>query len=277
MIDQQKHDEQIRANRRLMRGECGLEGEEFVSDQMLQKPQPPLTKPPMRPETERIALPRQFESLIAGVDLLSTFRDRRSARVYTGQPVSLLQLSFLLWVTQGVKALRGKGYATLRTVPSGGARHAFETYLIVQHVDGLLPGAYHYLPMEHALEFLHTVSDIPATVSSVLSEQKWAGKASVVFCWSCVAYRCEWRYDVFAHGPALIDAGHVGQNLYLGCTALRLGTCGIASFDAGLANELFGLDGEEEFLVYAAPVGTVREEDRAEEQAFYHFVEEQGL
>ena len=139
MIDQQKHDEQIRANRRLMRGECSLEGEEFVSDQMLQKPQPPLTKPPMRPETERIALPRQFESLIAGVDLLSTFRDRRSARVYTGQPVSLLQLSFLLWVTQGVKALRGKGYATLRTVPSGGARHAFETYLIVQHVDGLLP------------------------------------------------------------------------------------------------------------------------------------------
>ena len=141
MVDQQAHDERIRAHRRLMRGACGFEGEDFVSDQMLQRPQPPLTKPAMRPETERIALPREFGPLLEGADLLATFRDRRSARVYTGQPISLLQLSFLLWVTQGVKAIRGKSYATLRTVPSGGARHAFETYLIVQHVDGLRPGA----------------------------------------------------------------------------------------------------------------------------------------
>lgn len=277
MVDQKAHDERIREHRRLMRGACGFEGEDFVSDQMLQRPQPSLTKPAMRPETERIALPREFGPLLEGADLLATFRDRRSARVYTGQPVSLLQLSLLLWVTQGVKAIRGKSYATLRTVPSGGARHAFETYLIVQHVDGLRPGAYHYLPMEHAVEFLHPVADIPGTVSSVLAGQKWAGKASVVFCWACVAYRCEWRYDVFAHGPALIDAGHIGQNLYLGCTALRLGTCGVAAFDADAAAGLFGLDGEEEFLVYAAPVGTVREEYLAEEQAFYRFVEEQGL
>ena len=60
----------------------------------------------------------------------------------------------------GIRAMRGRDYATLRTVPSGGARHAFETYLVVRYVEGLRPGAYHYLPMEHALEFLHPVEQL---------------------------------------------------------------------------------------------------------------------
>ena len=92
-----------------------------------------------------------------------------------------------------------------------------------------------------------------------------------------MAYRAEWRYGIYAHRPALIDAGHVGQNLYLGCTGLGLGTCGIAAFSHELCNQVFGLDGEEEFVVYTAPVGTIRESDKAREQAFYQFVTDEGL
>ena len=140
--------------------------------------------------------------------------------------------------------MRGRAYATLRTVPSGGARHAFETYLVVRHVEGLRPGAYHYLPMEHALEFLHPVERLEDVVSDTLCGQSWAAKASVIFYWSVVPYRAEWRYGPYAYAPLLVDAGHVGENLYLACASQGLGTCGLRAFRHELCCELFGLDGE---------------------------------
>lgn len=248
---------------------------DFESDQDLHKPQPPLVKPAMA--EEKIDLPRDFSGLELQNDLVALIRDRRSARVYTGETMTVEQLSFLLWATQGVKAVRGKSYATLRTVPCGGARHEFETYLLVRRVVGLEPGTYHYLPMEHALEFLHPVDDMENTITESLSGQKWAEKANVVFYWSMVPYRAEWRYGIYTHRVAMIDVGHVGQNLYLACTGTGLGTCTLGAFSHEICNELFGLDGEEEYVVYAAPVGTVRESDREAEQAFYRFVEEEGL
>lgn len=249
--------------------------EDFVSDQQLRLPQPPLVKPPMTGQV--MPLPRNFEDLDMQQDFVALLTERKSSRVYTQQPISLLQLSFMLWATQGIKDIRGKSYATLRTVPSGGARHGFETYLLVQHVEGLQPGAYHYLPVQHQIEFLHPVEDLPAAISISLEGQSWASKASVVFYWSFLPYRCEWRYGIWAHRVALIDAGHVGQNLYLACEALRLGTCAIAAFDMAVCDALFGLDGEEEFTVYASPVGTVSPADQKSEKAFYQFVEDEGL
>lgn len=250
---------------------------DFESDQELKLPQPPLTKAPMRGEDARTPLPRDFESLPRKNDLLSLIRDRRSARIYTGEEMSLLQLSFLLWATQGIKKIRGRKYATLRTVPCGGARHEFETYLLVRHITGLEPGAYHYLPMDHALEYLHPVEDLEQAITESLSGQSWAAKANVVFYWSMVPYRAEWRYGIYAHRVALIDVGHIGQSLYTACTGLSLGTCGIGAFEDGVCSRLFELDGVEEYIVYTAPVGTVRECDMAEEAAFYAFVEEEGL
>lgn len=249
--------------------------DDFESDQDLHKPQPPLVKPAMA--SEKIDLPRDFSGLELQNDLVALIRDRRSARVYTDEVVTVEQLSFLLWATQGVKSIRGKSYATLRTVPCGGARHEFETYLLVRRVDGLEPGAYHYLPIEHALEFLHPVSEMEQTITESLSGQKWAEKANVIFYWSMVPYRAEWRYGIYTHRVAMIDLGHVGQNLYLACTGAGLGTCTLGAFSHEICNGLFGLDGEEEYVVYAAPVGTVRESDRDAEQAFYRFVEEEGL
>ena len=251
--------------------------EDFESDQDLKKPQPPLVKEPMRGKDAQIALCRDFSGLAMKKDLESCFRDRRSARIYTQEAMSLDQLSFLLWCTQGIKGIRGKKYATLRTVPCGGARHEFETYLLVRKVTGLQPGAYHYLPMEHALEYLHPVENLEEQLSASLSGQSWAAKANVVFYWSMVPYRAEWRYGIYAHRTALIDVGHVGENLYLGTTGLGLGTCGIAAFYDPVCNALFELDGDDEYIVYTAPVGTVRDCDVAEEKAFYRFVEEEGL
>lgn len=251
--------------------------DDFVSDQQQRLPQPPLVKAPMRTESDRISLPLDFSGLSLKNDLLALIRDRKSERVYTGQTISLTQLSFLLWATQGVKELRGKSYATLRTVPSGGARHPFETYLAVRLVDGLKPGIYHYLPMEHALEFLSAPDDLDTLIGDSLSEQKWAAKASVVFYWTMVAYRAEWRYGIYAHRVALIDAGHLGQNLYLAAEGVGLGCCGIAAFDHEICCRMFEIDGKDEYAVYTMPVGTVSAKNKEAEQEFYRFVKEQNL
>lgn len=278
MMDEALQRELIQKGREFTKGDRREEPyPDFESDQDLRRPQPSLVKAPMAGQDARVVLPRDFDGLSVRNDFAGIIRDRRSRRVYTDQPVTLAQLSFLLWATQGVKGIRGKAYATLRTVPCGGARHEFETYLLVRKVEGLVPGAYHYLPMEHALERLGPVADMEGTIDRSLVGQKWAAKASVVFYWAMVPYRAEWRYGIYAHRCALMDAGHIGQNLYLGCTALGLGACCLGSFCHEECAELFGLDGEEEYVVYAAPVGTVRDEDRTEEQAFYRFVEEEGL
>lgn len=281
MLDAKLQEELIITGRNFMKGYGhGEDYDDFESDQDLKRPQPPLCKAPVTPKETHILLTRDFDHLSLKHDLVSLIRDRQSHRVYSQEEMSLDQLSFLLWATQGVKAIRGKSYATLRTVPCGGARHEFETYLAVRNVSGLKQGVYHYLPLEHSLECLYTIEETGVFNSRIvesLCEQDWAGKANVVFYWSMDAYRVEWRYGIFAHRVALIDAGHLAQNLYLACTGLGLGTCGIGAFEHQLCNNLLHLDGEDEFVVYTAPVGTIRESDRLFEDAFYKFVEEEGL
>ena len=279
MLDKEIQNKLIEKGRDFMRGYRDNDpyNEDFESDQDLKLPQPPLVKAPMAKDGNRIALPKDFTQLPMLHNLPQLIESRRSARIYTQEEMSLTQLSFLLWSCQGVKSIRGKSYATLRTVPSGGARHPFETYLMIRRVEGLKPGAYHYLPMEHALEFLYEVEDMDAKINESLCGQIWAAKANVLFYWSMVPYRAEWRYGIYAHRVALMDAGHMAENLYLACTGIGLGCCAIGAFRDELCSELFSLDGEEEFMLYVVPVGTVRSCDKAEEQSFYKFVEEEGL
>ena len=251
--------------------------EDFESDQDLKLPQPPLVKAPMATDGNLIPLTKDFSQIPMLHNLPKLFESRRSARIYTQEDMSLEQLSFLLWSCQGIKSIRGKSYATLRTVPSGGARHPFETYLMVRNINGLKPGAYHYLPLEHALEFLHEVENMDAQINDSLCGQNWAAKANVLFYWSMIPYRAEWRYGIYAHRVALMDAGHMAENLYLACTGIGLGCCAIGAFRDELCNQLFTLDGEDEFILYVVPVGTVRSCDKAREQAFYKFIEEENL
>ena len=275
MMDEKTIQEMIAAGRRFAHSQFGTQTD-YLSDQQQKKPQPPLVKARMS-DTPLIRLPRDFESLSLNRDVIAVMEQRKSSRVFTEQPLTLSQLSWLLWASQGVREIRGKSYATLRTVPSGGARHGFETYLVIRKCESLPAGAYHYLPMEHALEWLHPIENLEESVVASLCDQRWTARASVVFYWSLMAYRCEWRYSFRAHRVALIDAGHVGQNLYLAAAAAGLGTCAIAAFDDEIANGLFDLDGEEEFIVYSAPAGTIQAADQKKEKEFYRFVEEEGL
>lgn len=269
-MTEQERNERIKKSRELVR----WSGEPYESDQKLLRTQPPLTK--KAAGNNVLALPKNFEALSMEQDFVRILANRRSNRVFTGGELDILTFSFLLWAQQGVKGIRGNNYATLRTVPSAGARHPFECYPLVLHVSGLKPGLYHYLALTHELELLKEIDPadqaLMEQVVRSVSGQKWVQKASVIFYYSLIPYRGEWRYAFNAHRVMMIDAGHVTENLYLACSALNLGTCAIAAMDTETASGLFSLDGEEEYIFYCAPVGTVSAENEDAEQAFYSFL-----
>lgn len=219
---------------------------------------PPLQEPP-RPDQPLIPLPgpETFKAF-AGTDLLAAIENRRSHRRFKPQALTLAELALLLWATQGIQSILGPGTA-LRPVPSAGCRHAFETYLLISRVEDLPPGLYRYLPVDHALvcERLLEPAQLRAALVPATLNQSFVASAPVTFAWTTLPYRMEWRYDLAAHRVIAIDAGHLCQNLYLACEAITAGTCAIAAYNQDLMDELLGVDGEEEFCIYLAPVGKV--------------------
>lgn len=227
------------------------------TDQGKKLPQPPIQKPCAEHE-EIIDLPEVNRSVIKKSDIFDCFMDRKSNRVYKEEDISLEELSFLLWATQGVKKVVGKtNFATFRTVPSGGARHPFETYLIVNRVEGLKKGVYRYLALEHKLVHLFDEEAMEEKVTEASEGQRFVASAPVTFIWSCIPYRTEWRYSVAAHKTILQDSGHLCQNLYLACEAIGCGTVAIGAYNQRSMDNFLKLDGENEFAIYIAPVGKI--------------------
>ncbi|HNU24006.1 MAG TPA: SagB/ThcOx family dehydrogenase [Mesotoga sp.] len=222
------------------------------TDQMKGLPQPSLEK--SSEGYDLISLPDPNSTHLIMKDLREIVFSRESRRVYSDEKLSLEALSFLLWSSQGVKAVMKNNYATLRTVPSAGARHPFETYIFVRLVKGLKRGLYRYVALSHSL-VLEKEGDFASEVADAALGQKFVGHCAATFVWSVIPYRTEWRYDLTSYKPILLDAGHICQNLYLACEALNLGTCAIAAYDQEKIDKLIGLDGYDEFVIYMAPVG----------------------
>jgi SagB-type dehydrogenase family enzyme len=216
---------------------------------------PPPVEKPFSADAKRIALvpPAQWTS-VQPVDLTVAIRDRASHRRFDRRPLSLDELSFLLWATQGVREHVSDAVA-LRTVPSAGCRHALETYLCVLNVEGLESAFYRYLPVEHQLLFEFAEERVEEKLNAATLGQSFIAAASVVFVWTTIPYRMEWRYDLAAHKVIALDAGHVCQNLYLACQAVGAGTCAIAAYHQELMDRLLRIDGDTEFTLYLAPVG----------------------
>jgi len=245
---------QLQTSREFLKDNIRQKVDFSQTDQNRRIPPPPLEKPiPQGAET--IPLPPLEKAKLAGnIDLWSAIGQRESCRFYSDEPLSLDELSLLLWATQGVRLKLDAGHA-LRTVPSAGCRHAFETYLCVLNIEGLEKGIYRYLPLEHALLFSHAPDQLEQSIVQATLGQRFTGDAAVTFIWTALPYRMEWRYGLAAHKVIALDAGHVCQNLYLACEAIGAGTCAIAAYHQDGMDELIDVDGKEEFTIYLAPVG----------------------
>lgn len=235
----------------------------YLTDQNRGVMPPPVQRPPRADQTV-IELPAtdsngSHTGAFAGTDVLDAIEQRQSHRHYTAESLTVAEVGLLLWATQGIRQTINDGCA-LRTVPSAGCRHAFESYLFVSNVDGLEPGIYRYLPLQHALVCEQLGDNFHSQLSEATLNQNFVSQAPLTIVWSVIPYRMEWRYAQAAHRVIGMDVGHVCQILYLACAAIGAGTCAIAAYDQTKMDTLIGVDGDEEFTLYLAPVGKVEEE-----------------
>lgn len=216
-------------------------------------PQPPLELP--IPEGAKlIDLPKAAEITLPGIDLRTAIEARRTVRAYAETPLTLEEVAYLLWVSQGVKRISNRP-STRRTVPSAGERHAFETILLANRVEGLKRGIYRYAAIEQVLLPLKKNADIAEKIANACLDQPQLTNCAAAFIWVAVVERMFWRYAERGYRYLHLDAGHVCQNLALGAEQIGCGICPIAAFDDEMLNQVLGLNGEDLFVIYLATVG----------------------
>ncbi len=233
-----------------MRGEVDFR----LTDQNRGVPPPPVQKP-VPEESELIRLPKPADCAGAGsLSLYETIKKRKSVRKYSNLPLTLKELSFLLWACQGVRGREINGHA-FRSVPSAGCRHSMETYIAVLNVKGLDEGVYRFLPLSHCLILVSSGDNLRADIEKAVLGQAFAARSGAVFIWTAIPYRMEWRYGKAAHKVIALDAGHACQNLCLGAVSSGAGACALAAYDQNAADKLVGADGDDEFVLYLACAG----------------------
>jgi len=211
---------------------------------------------PNLPESELILLPDPAAIEPGHSDLRQMIEQRRSVRRYDESALlSLEHLSLLLWLTQGVKKLSERTGMSLRTVPSAGARHPFETFLAVRRVESLAAGVYQFVAHKHALLPIIAGEEILGQISAATGDQAQVLTAAVTFIWAALPYRSSYRYGARAYRYLFLDAGHVCQNLHLAAESLGCGVCAIGAFDDEAVNAALNLDGQEQFVIYMASLG----------------------
>ncbi len=180
---------------------------------------------------------------------------RRSKRKFYDEPIKMEQLSNLLWSAQGIT----DPVNMFRAAPSAGATYPFEVYVVVKKggVEGLNAGVYHYIPHEHALELCFE-EDIVKELTFAALNQEWVYEAPINIVLAAVYERTTWRYGERGERYVHMEAGHIGQNIYLQATSLGLGTVVIGAFFDDRVQRLLKLPSDQKPL-YILPVGKPRE------------------
>jgi len=197
-----------------------------------------------------IQLPTDVNYTALSLDV--ALKVRKSVRRYANIPLTLEQLSYLVWAASGVQRVE-QGFA-YRTAPSAGGLFPIETYLVVNNVTGLAKGLYHYRIAQHSLETLRP-GDHGIDLAEAAMGQSTCAHSAFVFIWTSVFQRTRWKYGDRAYRYIYLDAGHIAENVALTAAAMGIGTCQIAAIFDDEVNEIIGVDGSEESAIYLTTVG----------------------
>jgi SagB-type dehydrogenase family enzyme len=182
---------------------------------------------------------------------------RRSGRSFADADVALRDLATVLHSAYGVTHLArlpdGRRGQPLRAVPSGGALYPLEVYILVQRVDSASPGLYHYDPLRHVLERLPLRGE--ADVSRLTAYPELVRPAAAVVLVTAMFWRTRFKYALRGYRFALLEAGHLGQNLMLAAAALGLAVVPVGGVYDRRVEDLLDVDGVNESLVYAFSLG----------------------
>ena len=177
-----------------------------------------------------------------------TLQDRRSTREYTGEPLTLQEVSQLLWAAQGITDPRG-----FRTAPSAGALYPLEVYLVVGDVQNLEEGVYRYEPLEHELVKVLD-GEKRAELSRAALKQDWVKEAAIDIVFAGVYERTTVKYGERGIRYVHMEVGHAAQNLCLQATAMDLGIVTVGAFHDEQVKEVLNLQ-ENEQPLYIIPIG----------------------
>jgi SagB-type dehydrogenase family enzyme len=187
------------------------------------------------------------------VSLEQALTQRRTHRSFQAKPISLEQLSQLLWAAYGVT---GSKYGiALKTAPSAGATYPLDIYVVVgkEAVKKLEPGVYRFIPKGHSLEHLKSGDRRRAAASAALG-QMWAAEAPVMFIIAAQYERCTAKYGQRGKTYTHIEAGCVGQNIFLQAEALGLKAGIVGAFDDDALARNLGIPADQPPLLLM-PVG----------------------
>lgn len=183
------------------------------------------------------------------ISLEEAIASRRSVRGFSDEPITLPEVSQLLWAAQGITDPAGHH----RAAPSAGALYPMETYLIAWNVDSLEPGVYRYLPRAHALEPFGP--EVPADrLAAACYGQYWVSGCPATILLTAVFERTTRHYGDRGIAYVYMEAGHISENVYLQCVSLGLGTVAVGACTDEDVSALLGLP-DDEVPLYLMPLG----------------------
>ncbi len=194
--------------------------------------------------------PPEFNDTIPFWDVLVK---RHSTRNFSKEPLSLMDLSLLLHGMEGLTRIFTQ--FSYRITPSAGGLYPIEIYPVVNNVEGLQKGVYHYNIPEHSLELLKT-GDFSTGVAEGCLGQKMAYNSAVNFIFTAIIERSKWKYLQRCYRYIYLDCGHIGQNFYLVAEALGLGACTVGAIFDDELNKVLDIDGKSETAIYVGVVGS---------------------
>ncbi|UCF49930.1 MAG: SagB/ThcOx family dehydrogenase [Thermoplasmatales archaeon] len=204
------------------------------------------------PNSKKISL--DLPKDLSKISLDKVLKNRRSIRNFSEKPITKQQLSSLLWASTGIQR-KELGFE-FRTAPSAGALYPIETYLVINRVKDIPKGIYHYSIKDNLLEELK-IGDFGVDISRAALDQDMCNKAAAVFIWTAIFNRSKWKYGERAYRYIYLDAGHIAENFALVSTGLGLGNCQIAALYDDEINEIIGVDGKSESVIYMSVVGNL--------------------
>lgn len=202
------------------------------------------------PSSKTVQLPSQLQDATVSFD--KVLHTRKSIRTFLKEPLSVVDLGFLLWASTGIQRIE-HGYE-FRTAPSAGALYPIETYIAANNVEDVESGIYHYNIKNHLLDELKTGSFGDDLACASLN-QKMCSTASVVFIWTAIFGRSKWKYHQRAYRYVYLDAGHIAENLALAAASITCGSCQVGAFFDDEINSIVGIDGTEESAIYLSAIG----------------------
>lgn len=181
---------------------------------------------------------------------------RESTRKFTNKKINLNDISQILFYTAGLRKNMAPWFAS-RFYPSAGSRYPLEIYLLSLNTE-LNKGLYHYYPKNHSLEKL-------LSIKKILLNQYFSNigdmKPSLFILITAVFQRTIIKYGNRGYRHILLEAGHLGQNVYLISSGLNLGVCAIGGFVENKLNALIDIDGTNESIIYALALGHYNKSD----------------